>query len=273
MIPPAVIRGSRLAYGSWKIICIRLRRRRNSAPLNSVTSWPSKKMRPPVGGLRRMIARPVVLLPQPDSPTSPSVSPRSISNVTPSTAWTSPTWRCRMIPSRIGNQTFRPSSRRSGTLPAAAVAPVEVTRPTSVVMEDPAFAVVLGLGWDRQPAGRRPERERPLLGLDVGDHAFQVGGRADPSAPTSSIMPAGGGADTKPGLSGLPAAASSWVGGLKQAIWWVASVPVMTTRVPSTVGRSGGFSCQQMSSRQRQRAANGQTTGRGACPAAVPRSG
>src|SRR6186997_1270061 len=183
MIPPAVIRGSRLAYGSWKIICIRLRRRRNSAPLNSVTSWPSKMMRPPVGGLSRMIARPVVLLPQPDSPTRPRVSPRSISNVTPSTAWTSPTWRWRMIPSRIGNQTFRPSSRRSGTLPAAAVAPVEVIRPASVVMEDPAFAVVLGLGWDRQPAGRGPERERPLLGLDIGDHALQVGGRADPSRP------------------------------------------------------------------------------------------
>src|SRR6186997_424940 len=140
-------------------------------------------MRPPVGGLRRMIARPVVLLPQPDSPTSPRVSPRSISNVTPSTACTSPTWRCRMMPSRIGNQTFRPSSRRSGTLPAAAVAPVEVMRPTSVVMEDPTFAVMLGLGWDRQTAGRRPERQRTLLRLDIGDQALQVGCRADASRP------------------------------------------------------------------------------------------
>src|SRR6476646_7358180 len=130
-----------------------------------------------------MIARPVVLLPQPDSPTSPRVSPRSISNVTPSTAWTSPTWRCRMIPSRIGNQTFRPSSRRSGTLPAAAVAPVEVTRPTSVVMEDPAFTVVLGLGWDRQPASRRSQRKRTLLGLDIGDQPLEIGSRADPPRP------------------------------------------------------------------------------------------
>ena len=46
MIPPAVIRGSRLAYGSWKIICIRRRRRRSSAPLTSVTSTPSKTIRP-----------------------------------------------------------------------------------------------------------------------------------------------------------------------------------------------------------------------------------
>src|SRR5258705_11822720 len=136
-------------------------------------------MRPPVGGLSRMIARPVVLLPQPDSPTSPSVSPRSISNVTPSTAWTSPTWRWRMIPSRIGNQTFRPSRRSTGTLPAAAVGPVEVSRPASVVPEDPTFAVGLGLGRDRQPAGRWPERERPLFGLDIGDQLLQVRGRAD----------------------------------------------------------------------------------------------
>ena len=38
-----------------------------------------------------MSARPVVLLPQPDSPTSPSVSPLRISKETPSTAFTVPT--------------------------------------------------------------------------------------------------------------------------------------------------------------------------------------
>ena len=35
-----------------------------------------------------MIARPVVDLPQPDSPTRPSVSPRTTSKLTPDTAWT-----------------------------------------------------------------------------------------------------------------------------------------------------------------------------------------
>ena len=45
-----------------------------------------------VGGLgtRRMIDRAVMLLPQPDSPTMPSVSPGRSSNDTPSTARTTP---------------------------------------------------------------------------------------------------------------------------------------------------------------------------------------
>ncbi len=44
---------------------------------------------------RRMIVRAVTLLPQPDSPTMPSVSPRLDGEATPSTAWTMPsiTWK------------------------------------------------------------------------------------------------------------------------------------------------------------------------------------
>ena len=44
------------------------------------------------------MARPVVDLPQPDSPTSPSVSPRLTANETPSTACTAPTLRWKMMP-------------------------------------------------------------------------------------------------------------------------------------------------------------------------------
>src|SRR2546427_2640563 len=44
------------------------------------------------------MARPVVDLPQPDSPTRPSVSPRSTKKSIPSTARTAPTWRWKMIP-------------------------------------------------------------------------------------------------------------------------------------------------------------------------------
>src|SRR5688572_17865130 len=57
--------------------------------------------------------RPTVILPLPDSPTSPSVSPCPRTNETPSTAWTSPVLRsskppctgnltCRSLTSRIG---------------------------------------------------------------------------------------------------------------------------------------------------------------------------
>src|SRR5439155_6337243 len=64
-------RGFRLAYGDWKIICLR---------------WPRNSMRPPLGASSPTIRRAMVDLPQPDSPTSARVSPRRTSSVTPSTA-------------------------------------------------------------------------------------------------------------------------------------------------------------------------------------------
>ena len=56
----------------------------------------------------RRMARPSVVLPDPDSPTTPSVSPRRRSMLTPSTALMWPTV-LRSTPRRIGNQTFRSS--------------------------------------------------------------------------------------------------------------------------------------------------------------------
>jgi hypothetical protein len=50
-----------------------------------------RSISPEVGSSRRMMERPSVVLPQPDSPTRPSVSPRRMVNETPSTAWTVPT--------------------------------------------------------------------------------------------------------------------------------------------------------------------------------------
>ena len=49
-------------------------------------SLPSTLIEPEVGSTRRMAARPAVVLPQPDSPTRPSVSPAFTVKVTPSTA-------------------------------------------------------------------------------------------------------------------------------------------------------------------------------------------
>src|SRR5947199_2151524 len=53
-----------------------------------------------------MMARPTVVLPQPDSPTTPSVSPFSSVNDTPSTARTSPVF-LNSRPPNTGNLTFR----------------------------------------------------------------------------------------------------------------------------------------------------------------------
>src|SRR5262249_45284045 len=71
------------------------RSRRISASLLASRSSPSKRtwpptMRPPGSGTRRRIDRHVIDLPEPDSPTMPSVSPRPTENVAPSTAFTTP---------------------------------------------------------------------------------------------------------------------------------------------------------------------------------------
>src|SRR5688572_1466824 len=89
--------------GSWKIIESlsprRSRRRRTgtlsrSSPSNS-TSPPA--MRPGGCGTRPMMERAVTLLPQPDSPTTPSVRPRSSEKSTPSTARTSPRSEAKVV--------------------------------------------------------------------------------------------------------------------------------------------------------------------------------
>jgi len=86
MIEPTVILGLSDAYGSWKMICISLRSARSERLSSVVTFLPSKETSPEVGSISRRIERPVVDLPQPDSPTSPSVSPGMTSNDTSSTA-------------------------------------------------------------------------------------------------------------------------------------------------------------------------------------------
>ena len=88
--------GLRLVIGSWNTIAIRLPRtwriRRSDTRSRSV---PSKAHRPPTTrparrGSRRMMESAVTLLPQPDSPTMPSVSPAAIVKLTPSTARVDP---------------------------------------------------------------------------------------------------------------------------------------------------------------------------------------
>ncbi len=75
MIEPIVFRGFSDAYGSWKIICMSRRSSRSSLPLSVVMSWPSNQILPSVGSNSRITTRASVDLPQPVSPTRPSVSP------------------------------------------------------------------------------------------------------------------------------------------------------------------------------------------------------
>ena len=69
--------------GSWKIIWMFVRTVRMSLPWSVVSSCPWKLMEPLVGRGSCMIARPVVDLPHPDSPTRPSVSPARTSRLMP----------------------------------------------------------------------------------------------------------------------------------------------------------------------------------------------
>ena len=91
--------GLSAVIGSWKIMAMRLpRSSRCSAADRFWISRPSNRMAPPPidsGWRSRPIrASAVMLLPQPDSPTRPNVSPRSMRNETPSTA---ATWLDRVV--------------------------------------------------------------------------------------------------------------------------------------------------------------------------------
>src|SRR5689334_13276082 len=83
-------------------------------------SSPSNTIRPAVGSSMRRMARPVVDLPQPDSPTSPRVPPRFKAKLMPSTACTVATRRWMMVPLVRGKCTLRSSTRTTSSPPAAA---------------------------------------------------------------------------------------------------------------------------------------------------------
>ena len=82
------MRGLSEPNGSWKMICISRRSARSRSGPASLRLSPATRMVPEVGSIRRTSMRPVVDLPQPDSPTRPSVWPRWIAKSTPSTART-----------------------------------------------------------------------------------------------------------------------------------------------------------------------------------------
>src|SRR5690606_9068630 len=99
---------------------MRLRNSRICLRLNFVMSCPSKKIWPEVGSMSRSTTRPVVDLPQPLSPTNPSVSPRLMLKLTPSTAFTEPIWREKMMPRVTGKCLTKSRTSSSGRSPLPA---------------------------------------------------------------------------------------------------------------------------------------------------------
>ena len=97
MICPTVKRGFSDAYGFWKMIWMRRLYCMNSAGDIDSRSLPSKIASPVVASCSRISVRPTVVLPEPDSPTRPSVLPFGNWNDTSFTALNS---RLPKIPSR-----------------------------------------------------------------------------------------------------------------------------------------------------------------------------
>src|SRR5579884_1750396 len=92
-------------------------------------SLPSKRIVPALGVSCSRISFEVVVLPQPDSPISPNVSPAAIARSTPSTALTQPFLRQPIVPAPAGKYLRTPSSSSSGAdIPLSCA-----------VVEEPAF--------------------------------------------------------------------------------------------------------------------------------------
>ena len=142
-----------------------------------VMSRPSKRIVPLVGSSSRMIRRAVVVLPQPVSPTIPSVSPRSTSKETPSTACTAPIWRWKMIP-RVSGKCLT----RSRTSTSASLMPRPPARPLHA-----------------RPAGSSPRLSSLQRRLRVGSSSRQATRCAGSSGTGSSSGPLAGGARARTG--------------------------------------------------------------------------
>ena len=90
---PTVYTGSSASMGSWNTIdTVRPRKSLSARPCSAITSVPSTRMLPSTrvrpGGCRRSTDRSVTLLPEPDSPSSATTSPRPSVRSTPSSART-----------------------------------------------------------------------------------------------------------------------------------------------------------------------------------------
>ena len=79
-------------------------------------SWPFSSTAPESGRSSATTTRPMVVFPQPDSPTRPNVFPAATVNETLETACTAATLRCRIAPAVTGNSLTRSrTSSRGGT--------------------------------------------------------------------------------------------------------------------------------------------------------------
>src|SRR5437588_10664304 len=110
-------------------------------------SSPSKRMAPLVGPSCNRISFEVVVLPQPDSPITPRVSPGETAKSMPSTALTQPIWRRGNSATVTGKCLVSPSTSNSGgdieTLCGLPVLRLGAPAPGPPFAADPDFAGLL----------------------------------------------------------------------------------------------------------------------------------
>ena len=105
-------------------------------------------MRPGGEAMRRMIDSEVTLLPQPDSPTTASVSPGATEKETPSTA--------RTMPSRVKKCVFRPSiSSRGAALGHASAYMLRARRGSSASRNPSPSMLTDRTASDRKTPGKK----------------------------------------------------------------------------------------------------------------------
>src|SRR6185369_451859 len=155
------------AIGSCRITAIcRPRIRRSSRWLLRVRSSPSKSTRPPTmrpaRGKSPTIERHVVVLPLPDSPTSPRVSPSRRVKLTPSTALTT------RAPPKVKKCVWRPATCKTASRLATALGEALQIPQLGIEPNAQPVAEQLGREHDQQDARPRKDREPPLAGHQGG---------------------------------------------------------------------------------------------------------
>src|SRR3954453_21736623 len=174
---PTVIRGFSEAYGSWKMIWTSRRYCLSARPPIFATSRSLWRTDPPVGFSSPTSNFETVDLPQPDSPTSPSVSPRRSVRFTPSTARTWPTVRLKTIPWVSAKYFFRSLISSSGAPGGGAGGRAASASGSSDAAVLPALSsdtehLLPGVAGRRAPgdaqAARRQGRGPLARGEDVG---------------------------------------------------------------------------------------------------------
>ena len=178
-----------------------------------------------------MTARLTVVLPQPDSPTRPSVSPAESVRLTPSTARTAPIVRRRTL-LRIGKCTCRSSMARSGVRSAAARGACGARRCKDRRRHGLLFGEVAGDGVLALD-GPRGGIFRRAAGSPGGQTRSADGTSSPPAMPTVS---AAGRESDRAGCRALRAAARSSAGPPYRdgaaARKYRARLPVSTMRPP-----------------------------------------